>query len=281
METNAFLILLPLILIVLFSEPIYRHWRSTQPVDFSKDARELDSIIAQLQWDTPESLVTNKKLALARLFFFDPNTVSQEEFIKLGLSATISSRIVHFREKGGRFRKKTDLQKIYGMDTAWFYQVKEWIRIPEKAAKPTFMSLTEKKHSLAERMDINKADSLQLVKVYGIGPALSRRIRTFRDKLGGFISMDQLNEVYGLDTAVVRQLRKRFFIEENFQPRKININTATRDELSHPYIRWKEAQAILSFRLQHGRFTSLSQLNEIKILTKEWTEKVSPYLTVD
>jgi DNA uptake protein ComE-like DNA-binding protein len=93
--------------------------------------------------------------------------------------------------------------------------------------------------------------------------------------------MDQLKEVYGLDTIVVKELRKRFFVADNFIPQKININTVQPEGPKHPYIKWKEVQAIVAYRKQHGDLKSIDQLTEIKILSDEWIQKAMPYLTIE
>ena len=280
-ETNAFLLLLPLMIALLFSEPLYRLWRIRQPTDFSKDERIADSLIASLRWNTTDSIATAKKIPVVINFFsFDPNTASESDFIQLGLPSSTAKRIVRYREKGGTFKKKEALLKMYGLDTAWFEQAKPWITIAQtKNPSPTFPA--EKRKTVAQIIDINTADSIQLLNVYGIGPALSKRIRTFRDKLGGFVSLDQVQEVFGLDSTVVTEIKKKFVVTEGFRPVQINLNEVTLEQLKHPYIKRKEAQAILSFRLQHGSFQSIDQLNEIKILTPQWIEKARPYLSLE
>jgi competence protein ComEA len=287
-ETNAFLILLPLMVLVLFSEPAYRHWQSQYPPDHSKDQKAMDSLLATLAFVTTDSITEKKSVQAHRsvsFHSFDPNTLPEEQLINLGLSSFLSNRIVRYREKGGRFRKKEDLLKIYGMDSSWFEKAKPWIAIvdasPPIATTRTPLNKEKEKKPIAYLpLDINLADTIQLMKVYGIGPALSKRICLFRDKLGGFISMDQLKEVYGLDTLVVKELNKKFFVAEDFIPQKIKLNTMTL-EVKHPYIRRKEAQAIVAYRLQHGNIQNIDQLLEIKVLTKEWIEKVRKYITVD
>ncbi len=280
-ETNGFLILLPLMVVSLLSEPVYVWWKSLHPPDFSADAKSLDSLMAQLRWDVPDSLdVQPKKVVHIKFTAFDPNRLSAPEFTQLGMSSRLAERLVHYREKGGVFRKKEDLLKIYGMDSVWYEQARTWITIPQKN-KLTGSRWPEKK-SVREKEDMNTADSLQLLRIYGIGPALSKRIRTYRNKLGGFVSMDQLTEVYGLDSTVVSRLKTKFRIMENFQPQKINLNTCSIGVLTgHPYFHRREAGAILAFVLQHGKMQSLDQLFEIQLLTREWIVKVRPYLTLE
>ncbi len=281
-ETNAFIILLPLIMVILFSEPVFRWWATRHSPDFSKEAHKLDSLISQLHWREPDSITHQKVISTAINFHpFDPNVLTEKEFVRLGLSAFISRRLVHFREKGGVFYKKEDLLKIYGIDSSWYARAKPWIAIASKVPEPKETFVVKKKVA-EEFVDINTADSLQLIKVFGIGPSLSKRIRTFRARLGGFVSLEQLREVYGLDSSVVKEMKKKFFIANNYQPNKINLNTSDlKDLLKHPYIRWNEGQAILTYRLQHGNYASISDLHGIQLLTPAWIEKITPYLTLE
>lgn len=278
-ETNGLLILLPVTAVILLSEPAYRWWLTSRPIDFSRDARALDSIMTYMQWVKPDSLRAPTSASIA-FFSFDPNTASQDNFLKLGLSSALVSRLMKYREKGGRFRKGEDLLKIYGFDSAWYARAKDWILIPEtKSGKKR--AVTQKVQAFSKPIDINNADSLQLLNVYGIGPALSRRIRLYRDRLGGFVSMEQLKEVYGLDSVVIRKLREKFFVNKDFEPKKINLNSISQETFRHPYVKWKESQAILAYRLQHGSFQSLDQLQDIAALPPGWLEKLKPYLSLE
>jgi len=271
--------------LILFSEPVYRNLTTGRPKDHSKDDRELDSLLATLTFE-PDSMpavknyLKQKPIPPIPFYSFDPNTIEKDKLTKLGLSSFLTSRIIRYREKGGKFKKKEDLQKIYGMDSAWYNKASAWISIP-KTENISFPSrATDKKVTIPETFNINISDSTQLIKVYGIGPALSKRISTFRDRLGGFISMNQLKEVYGLDTSTVKALEKKFFVADNFVPQKININTLKAEEVRHPYIKRKELQAIIAYRMQHGNFQSLNELSNIKILSQEFIEKVKPYLSL-
>lgn len=277
-ETNAFVILLPLILVLLFSEPLYRQFYLDRD-SFLFDIDRTDSLLASMDRKYPDSLRASKPVSNTAHFYpFDPNMIQAHQYVSFGLPEKVASRIERYREKGGRFFKKEDLLRIYGMDTGWFLQAKKWITIPpvlSQNKKP------ERKIQSREVLDINVADSTQLLAVYGIGPVLSKRILTFRDKLGGFISMDQLKEIYGLDTSVVLHMKKRFIVSPGFHPRTINLNTASMEELdSHPYISRKEAQAIITYRL-HQAFLSIDQLGEIKTLDQKWVDRVRPYFTIE
>src|SRR6478736_5708739 len=115
-ETNGFIVLLPLLFIAIFSEPVYRAWFTSQPVNYSNDQEMLDSLIAAWEWNKKDS-VTDKTI---HFFRFDPNSASMQQFDSLGLSERQAKSIVNYRTKGGKFRIKSDLKKIYGIDSVWF-----------------------------------------------------------------------------------------------------------------------------------------------------------------
>ena len=114
----------------------------------------------------------------------------------------------------------------------------------------------------------------------GIGNKLALRIVNFRDKLGGFYSIDQIGETYGLPDSVFRKIKPFLKLETNLV-KKININTATKDEMkSHPYIKWNLANAIVEYRNQHGNFSSLEDLKKISLITTEVFDKIKFYLVL-
>src|SRR6478609_3452049 len=130
-ETNAFLILLPLMALLIFSEPVYRYWFiAQQPRDFDNEKNELDSLTASWSWTQRDSAI-GKSLE-RRLFSFDPNTVSNEDLIQLGFNRTLAHRMVNYRMKGGKFTVKKDLMKIYGMDSTLYRRLYAFVDLPEK-----------------------------------------------------------------------------------------------------------------------------------------------------
>ena len=132
-----------------------------------------------------------------------------------------------------------------------------------------------------EKFDLNNADTSQLKKIYGIGDKLSMRILKYRDVLGGFVDMDQLKEVYGLDSLVIDRLIENSTIQNEFQPKKININTASEKQLStHPYLS-KVAKAIVSYRFQHGDFKAVEDIRNVSSLNEKTVQRIIPYLKVN
>lgn len=219
------------------------------------------------------------------LFYFDPNTLEASGFARLGIGQRTVRTILRYREKGGVFRKPGDLGKIYGLDPEEVARLVPFVRFekrdPESPSRQTYPSSPPAKTYQPEIIDINAADSAQLVRLPGIGPRLSARIIRFREKLGGFHTVDQLAETYGLPDSTFQQLRPRLLLERG-KTRKININKADRDSLwGHPYISRSLANLIVSFRKEHGDFASVDELGKLVLVNDSMLRKLRPYLTVE
>lgn len=282
-ETRAFLILLPLMLISIYLIPVYRHYKAKQQRDFSRETKQLDSLLAYWKWDVKNDSST--QIVEHTLFTFNPNTATKEELIQLGFPTNLANRIDNYRSKKGRFSIKSDLLKIYGMDSTFYNLLYSFIDLPaERIANNTNVKTPKETVTLKtkEPFDVNQADTSQLIRIYGIGPKLSQRIIKYRNQLGGFISLDQVEEVYGLDTAVIKELKQNIFIAENFEPAKISINSATEKELAaHPYIKYPLAKAIATYRFQHGNFTSVEDLKKIASVDETFYNRIKPYLSLN
>jgi competence protein ComEA len=284
-EVNGFLILLPLMLLIVSSEPIYSLWLSNQPKDFSRDFAQLDSAAAK--WN--RSLIRHadcviempKRVILTK---FNPNKISIEDMKRLGFDQRLSNRIANYRQKGGVFRIKSDLLKIYGVDSTFYHHLFAYIELPEVAEKKVFERtiVKEFKKTEKDKFDLNVADSVVLNNVKGIGPVLAGRILKFRNALGGFVKPSQLKEVYGLDSVVRERLLHDSFIEESYSPVKLNLNTIDEKALaSHPYISKRLAKSIVSYRFQHGQFKTVEEILTLLAISPQDAEKLLPYLTVN
>ncbi len=219
-------------------------------------------------------------------FTFDPNLAEKEDFLKLGLSEEISNRIIKYRNSGGKFYKPDDLKKIYGLEKNEYENLAPFILIePLELVAVDKLNAQKNDTLFATReqppvpFDINKVDSTTLMTVNGIGKVLSVRIVKFRKSLGGFINVNQLDDIYGIEEYARNNLVKQSFVDESFTPQKININLWPADSIArHPYIDYNIANVIVSYREQHGSFSKPEDLLDIRIIELSWIEKVTPYL---
>jgi competence protein ComEA len=241
--------------------------------------------------EVPYTRDGEKSAAPTRLFAFDPNTASPAQLQELGVPRFLAQRIQKYREKGGKFRRKEDLKKIYDFPPALYGRLEGYIVLPGSSAelpKPdanlgegTLPPIRETKtltRPVPVAFDINTADTAQLATLRGIGSKLSARIVKFRDALGGFHSADQYSEIYGLDSLALSELRRYGRVQS--LPRKIAINTATVQELNqHPYFRNRKLnEVIIRYREQHGPFASPEAMKAVRILDEATLRKMVPYL---
>lgn len=227
---------------------------------------------------------TSNSYTPGELFFFDPNTLTIEEWKRLGLAERTGKTILNYIGKGGRFYRPEDLKKIWGMPEVFYERIKGYVQI--KATKKEYSRFSEKSTPYVrdERkpsvMNVNLADTAAFIALPGIGSKLSARIVAFREKLGGFYSVEQIGETYGLPDSTFQKIKHRLHVDEN-TIRKININTATKEELkTHPYIRWNLANAIVEYRNQHGAFKQLDDLKNIILIDELTFQKISHYLSL-
>ena len=148
--------------------------------------------------------------------------------------------------------------------------------------RPTRNSNFSKPKPQSPPFDLNLADTTQLKTIYGIGPVIARRIIAYRASLGGFLSNDQLYEVWGLDSTVVNRLTAKSVIAPGFTPNKLAINRCSEQDLArHPYLRTKLARAIVNYRFQHGNFASVDDLKKIGIMEEKIFLRIKPYVTLE
>lgn len=217
------------------------------------------------------------------LFSFDPNTLAADGWQKLGLKERTIRTILNYRSKGGKFYKPQDLQKIWGLPEGFYEYVANYIQITaiQSNYERNYTNTTyEKKERRIEIVDVNKADTSAYIALPGIGSKLASRIINFRDKLGGFHSVEQIKETYGLPDSTFQAI-KGYLELNNAAVKQFNINTATKEELkTHPYIKWQLANAIVEYRNQHGLFKNIEEVKKILIIDEATYSKISPYLSL-
>lgn len=221
------------------------------------------------------------------LFYFDPNTLNAEGWKKLGLRDKTVKTIQNYLAKGGHFYKPEDLSKIYGLFEDEYTRLEPFIRIEAKKINSSSVSVNEiptpptTKTERYKVIDINIADTSAFISLPGIGSKLAARIVNFRDKLGGFYVISQVAETYGLPDSTYQKI-KQFLKLDNPSLKKININTASVDELkAHPYIRYALANPIVAYRKEHGLFSKLEDIKKVMVVTEDVYQKIYPYLTLD
>ncbi len=215
------------------------------------------------------------------LFEFDPNTLDAAGWKRLGLRDKTINTLLNYRNKGGKFRKPEDIRKIWGLRPQEADRIIPYAKIdaPQNDySKPAYGSAAPTAKTIIV-VDINTAQTQELRNIPGMENGLQYRIVKFREKLGGFINLDQMKETYGMTDSAFTAMQPYI----KFVPAavvKININTASDFELNaHPYITKPVAKAIALYRTQHGNYQSVADIKKIAFIREDTFQKIAPYLT--
>lgn len=277
-ELQGLSVLTIVVILLWFLPDIYR---MIKPVEsdavFVLRKQEIERFLAK-QSNDPDSIYP-AEYTESEYFSFNPNKLTREDARRLGLSDYQINMIHNYVEKGGRFYIKEDFAKIYALSEQDFERLSPYIELEENPLRVSNNKLAVTKQASQLLIELNATDSLELQKLRGIGPVFASRIIRFRDLIGGFHSSSQLLEVYGMDEERYGSLEENIYADST-RVRKININTATYQELSrHPYISASRANAIVQYRIQHGDYIQSSDLLDIDILNEEFLRKIVPYLS--
>ena len=129
-----------------------------------------------------------------------------------------------------------------------------------------------------QRLELNRADTLELRRIRGIGAATSRRIVDYRQRLGGFLRTEQLLEVYGMDSLTYEVVLKYLTLDTGFV-KPLDVNGLDLEGLAdHPYVGWNLAKKIVAYRRQHGPYTRGVDVLGILALDSLDRYRLAPYL---
>jgi len=217
-------------------------------------------------------------------FPFDPNTASVADFIRMGFSQKQAQAIERFRIRGAKFRTANDFARVYVVDSVMFNKLKPYISIPP-ADNPLQRqaAIYDSIRIARERLvvELNSADTLELVKLRGIGRGFARRIANHRTLLGGYFTIEQLTDIYGITPELIESIRPNVKID-TFRTRRFNLNLVSYSELRvHPYLNDHQARAIIYYREKKGNFVRVDELLEYKLLDTKTFEKVRRYFVLN
>ena len=220
-------------------------------------------------------------------FPFDPNTADSSQLIRLGLQSWQVRNIYKYRARGGVYRKKEDFARLYGLTVKDYHRLEPYIRISsdyQPAAtlvgdKANGASGTNgvypRKIDSTQHVVLNTADTTTLRQVPGIGIYFAKEIVRYGQRLGGYVSVDQLDEI-----ADFPQASKKYFVVQQAHPKKLNVNQLTLQQLRrHPYINYYQARAIKEYCRLHGPLKSLDDLRLSRDFPPEVIQRLAPYVT--
>lgn len=245
----------------------------------------------------------------AERFCFDPNTADSTQLLRLGLQPWQVRNIYRYRARGGIYRTREDFARLYGLTRKQYRELAPYIRI--SADYLPAATLIGRRHtatadhtadrdaaaadSTADRttagtardsleypvklkpgqhIELNTADADDLRRVPGIGHYYAAQILRYGRWLGGYVSVDQLDEIENFPTEA-----KQYFVVDHPTPRKLPVNSLSISQLKrHPYINYFQAKAIVDYRRRHGPLKSLQQLSFSRDFPPEAISRLEPYV---
>ena len=249
-----------------------------QIAEFSKSQKEYDILLEkeklekQRKYDSYKNNTYSnnykyKKQKEKKVHYFklDPNKATISDWEKFGFSQKQSKVIYNYIDRRGGVSSKEQLKDIFVIDSKKYNEMKSFIIIDES----WLSNLKPKNKSYSKDLiivELNSATKESLMSISGVGDVLSDRIIKYRDLLGGFYSVEQLNKVYGIKPEVFAKIEDNIIVEEHLV-KKINVNFVdVKDLSSHPLISYKEAKALINFRTNKGFIIDLNVLFDNNIL---------------
>lgn len=270
-------------------------------VGWSNDSTKMEFVAYQVRQDSIRKAQwkkTYKRDTIAiRLQVFDPNTADSSTLVHLGFKPWQAKNLLKYRAKGGRYRKPEDLKRLYGMTDSMYQILQPYIQIVrtevdslrmDSMGRDSLWRDTTRYDSMPKWQHVKKdtilnlrtADTTELKMIRGVGSYRAKQIVRYRDALGGFVRVEQLREVEGME--LVADSVMKHFVLDSANVKQLNVNSMGVRQLSrHPYLRFEDAKAIYELRRRKIKLDSIEQLYELETLSEETIKKVAPYLNFD
>ena len=221
-------------------------------------------------------------------FDFDPNTADSATFRRLGLSARQARSICRYRAKGGAFHRPEDFAKVYALTQGDYHRLRPHIRIADRyclmadvkvetAGPDTLKPRRALKYSEGVVIELNAADTTELMKIPGIGNYRARLIADYRERLGGFVSVEQLSEIEQLPSGFEQWFEVQTGVFRPLYLNRLKLGALMR----HPYLNFHQAKVICDHRRKNGPIHSLKELSCYEEFASGDLERLVPYVSFD
>lgn len=292
-ERIGTIVLVVLLIMVIVVPILYREFIAPGELDKNISHAEVDDFFNNLSYKQKQQKPWTKKITIEEEevvddknkgvlnFDFDPNTITTDSLMLLGLSAKQAAVVDNYRARGGKFRTPADFSKIYSIDSRTHSRLAPHVKID------TSIFIRNKEEGFGANyngpvmVEINTADTVELCKIRGIGKSYAKRIIAYRTLLGGFHSRNQLLEIYGMTSDLYNKILPSVMVDSALT-KKINLNTISFENLkAHPYISPYEAKSIIYYRSKVKTIRKTDEILQNKLLTSDRYKKVFPYLSIE
>ena len=242
----------------------------------------------ETQWlslqTTIDSLKKQQLHYVPKMYPFNPNFITDFKGYKLGMSTQEIDRLLLFRKGNQYVNSAKEFQLVTKVSDSLLETMAPYFKFPDwvKNKKPYHYNYYSKSERSMEKItvkDINQATQEDLIKIYGIGPALSERILKEKEKFGAFVSINQMQDIWGLSSEVIVNIKKHYSVLNQPDVKKIKINTASLKELMQlPYFKYALAKEILTYRSMNGKIQNAEDLTKITGFPTEKLSVIALYL---
>lgn len=277
-----------LLLLLFITVLLVGYWFIEFSEEDTFDTSSVEIVLIQKELDSLRLIeIENRK---PKTFLYNPNFITDYKGYTLGMSNEEIDRLLQFRKEGKWINSTSEFKKVTGVSDSLleemspFFKFPEWVTNPKQ--KNDYKDYRAEKgfveKAFTQKIDLNKATEEQLQEVSGIGEALSKRILTYREKLGGFSNDLQLYEVYGLNAEVVQRALNVFTVKTPKVISRINVNKASASDISTvPGISFELAKKIWEFRILREKITSIEELTKIEGISERKLQLIQLYLSVE
>lgn len=278
-ERAAIIILLLIVTITIILLNIdFKSKRTDTTAQFEKTLQEYQNHLGEQK--------RKQENTIKPLLNFNPNNDTLDELIEKGVSQPIAKNIVNYRSKGGKYTIKSDLKRLYSINDSTYEQLEPHILLPhtkasfninkgkQKQTKPLKPTYTKAfKYPEGTHISLNEVDTTELVKIPKIGVYTAQKIVKYRNRLGGFYSIEQFKDI----DLTPEEFKDWFIIDTTFI-HKININSATFKELlKHPYLSYEQVSGIFQVKRKQGNLKSFKQLKLLESFTTDDLNRLNIY----
>ena len=251
---------------------------------------EEDTSLEKQQWLSLQSQIDTMKIEKVNykptIYPFNPNFITDFKGYNLGMSTAEIDRLLEFRKKNLYVNSAEEFQALTKVSDSLlatmepYFKFPDWVKNKKQAKEfEKYPNQAYAKKEKAPIIDINLASQEDLIKVYGIGPGLSERILKQKELLGGFISMDQMEDVWGLSPEVIEKLKGQFNVGVVPNVKKVKINDASAKELQlFPYFRYPLNKEIVTYRSMNNGIKNSEDLSKIKGFPIEKIKIIEKYM---
>ena len=219
-----------------------------------------------------------------KIYPYNPNFITDYKGYKLGMTVEQLDRLFAFRKENKYVNSAKEFQQVTKVsdsllkEMAVYFKFPDWVN-QKREYNSKYSPFPKKEKEIIVVKDINHATAEDLIKIRGIGEAISARILKERDKFGAFATMDQMQFIWGLSPEVIGYLNQYFKVVDVSQVKKININEATLKELSaFPFFNYSLSREIVIYRSMNSKIKDSEDLTKIKGFPTDRVAIIALYL---